>query len=338
MGDKLTIDFDLRKPGGDLTDASKALPKDRLTFTVKTILPMSGLGADPKLPPDYKGLTDAESVADWNPPEGLTIDKKLVTKADEAYWHNWHAAPKLFVNFDTARKLWGGVYGDVTGLRIPAADADRFETRLLAELKPESMGLVFRPIKAEQIAAASGGTDFSMFFLMFSFFLIVAAALLVAMLFRLNVEQRARQLGLMSAVGFSPSSLRRLSLSEGMILALIGGVIGLAGAVGYTSLIMYGLRTWWIGAVGTTAMTLHIVPLTLVYGLTGSLFVAFFAILWAVWRVGAATGRAAGRRLGNEGTSFRNPSLLPNAGSEVLEEPGLPQKDPGLREYLRTSA
>src|SRR5665213_2697598 len=73
-----------------------------------------------------------------------------------------------------------------------------------------------------------------------------------------------------------------------MALAIVGGVIGLGGAIGYTGLIMLGLRTWWIGAVGTTSMTLHIVPLTLVYGLFASLFVAFFAIIWAVWRIGKA--------------------------------------------------
>ena len=288
VGDQLRIDFSLRLPGGDLADASKALPAEKLIFTVKYVLPMTGLGAESKLPPNYKGLTDAESVADWDPPEGLKIDKKLVTKADEDYWHQFHAAPKLYLSFETARKLWGGVYGDVTGLRVPAAESDQFAQKLLSELKPESMGMVFRPIKAEQLSASGGGTDFAMFFLMFSFFLIVAAALLVAMLFRLNVEGRARQLGLMSAVGFSPAALRRLSLTEGMLLAIVGGVIGLAGAIGYTWLIMLGLRTWWVGAVGTTSMTLHVVPLTLVYGFAGSLIVAFCAILWAVWRVGKA--------------------------------------------------
>ena len=30
-----------------------------------------------------------------NPPEGVEIDKKLVTKADEEYWRNYRAAPKL---------------------------------------------------------------------------------------------------------------------------------------------------------------------------------------------------------------------------------------------------
>ena len=77
--------FILASAGGNLADASKPLPPEQLTFTVKYVLPMSGLGADAKLPPNYKGLTDATSVADWDPPEGLVIDKKLVTPEDEQY-------------------------------------------------------------------------------------------------------------------------------------------------------------------------------------------------------------------------------------------------------------
>lgn len=291
-GDRLQIDFYLRKSGGELGDASKDLPSDRLTFTVKYVLPMSGLGADPLLPPVYKGLTDVDSPQHWADIPGLKIDRKLVTKEDEKYWNNkkYRTAPKVFLSFQTAQKLWGGVYGGVTGLRVSRDNAEAFKREFLNTLKPEAMGLIFRPIKAEQLAAAAGGTDFGDFFLMFSFFLIVAAALLVAMLFRLNVEQRARQLGVLSAAGFSPASLRRMALGEGMILAALGAIIGLGGAIGYTSLIMYGLRSpkWWLGAVGTTAMTLHVEPMTLVYGFAGSLFVAFFAILWAVWRVGRA--------------------------------------------------
>jgi hypothetical protein len=108
------------------------------------------------------------------------------------------------------------------------------------------------------------------------------------MLFRLNVEQRARQLGLLVAVGFGPWSLRKLALGEGMTLALIGGLLGLPAAIAYTALIMYGLRTWWVGAVGTTELHLHVSVLTLAIGYFSSLVVAFFAILWAVWQVGRA--------------------------------------------------
>jgi putative ABC transport system permease protein len=108
------------------------------------------------------------------------------------------------------------------------------------------------------------------------------------MLFRLNIEQRARQIGLIGAIGFAPKAMRRMALTEGMLVAIVGGVIGLAGAVGYTWVMMYGLRTWWVGAVGTTAMRLHVVPVTQAIGLAASLLVAMVAIAWASWDVGRA--------------------------------------------------
>ena len=82
-----------------------------------------------------------------------------------------------------------------------------------------------------------------------------------------------------------------------MILGVIGGLLGMIAAIAYTALIMYGLRTWWIGAVGTTDLRLHASPVTMLYGFVGSLLVALLAILWAAWHVGrtsAATLRAGG--------------------------------------------
>jgi len=145
------------------------------------------------------------------------------------------------------------------------------------------------------------------------------------MLFRLNIEQRARQVGLLSAVGFAPKALRRLALQEGMLLALIGGLIGLAGAVGYTWLMVTGLRTWWVDAVGTTAMRLFVEPQTLVIGLVASLAVAFFAILWAVWHVGKteAARLLAGGRYAPVDATRRHAGLLALASSLVCGAGGL---------------
>lgn len=297
VGDRLHLSFYQRKISGDLASVSSDNGGFAHGLRIVKILAMSGLGADRWLTPQYKGLTDADTIADWNPPEGVEIDKKLVTKADEDYWRKYRAAPKLFVSFKTAQKLWGGALGDVTSLRLPSERADAFRQKLRDKLDPAAMGLSFQPIMAQQLAASSGNTDFGQYFVYFSFFIIVAAVLLVAMLFRLSVEQRARQIGLLASVGFRPWALRRLSLGEGMILAVIGGLLGMAAAVGYTWLIMYGLRTWWIGAVGTTELHLHVSLLTMLYGLVGGLLVAFFAILWAVWHVGrtsAATLLAGG--------------------------------------------
>ena len=281
VGDRLRLSYYVRRPSGQLERITAAGEPLRIA----KILPMRGLGADPTLTPAYKGLTDAEDFSDWEAPTGMHIDENL---ADEPYWDKHQAAPKLFVSLDTARKLWGGVYGDLTSLRVPAERAEEFFARLRDAIDPTAMGMTFRPIRAEQLEAAGGSTDFSILFVSFSFFLIVAAALLVAMLFRLNIEQRARQLGLLSAVGFAPAAVRRMALGEGMLLALAGGLVGLAGAIGYTWLMVAGLRTWWVDAVGTTAMRLHVEPLTLAIGLLASLAVAFLAILWAVWHLGRA--------------------------------------------------
>jgi putative ABC transport system permease protein len=296
-GDRLHLTFYQRKPSGDLANISSDDAGFSRGLPIVRILPMSGIGGDRSLTPQYKGLTDADTIADWNPPEGVEIDKKLVTKADEDYWRKYRAAPKLFVSFRTAQKLWGGTLGDVTSLRVASERVDEFRQKLHEKLDPVAMGLSFQPIMAQQLAASSGNTDFGQYFVYFSFFIIVAAVLLVAMLFRLSVEQRARQIGLLSAVGFRPWALRRLSLGEGMILGVIGGLLGMIAAIAYTALIMYGLRTWWIGAVGTTDLRLHASPVTMLYGFVGSLLVALLAILWAAWHVGrtsAATLLAGG--------------------------------------------
>ena len=285
LGDRLRLDYYLRQPNGDLAEVRSDRPGVSLTFKVARILPMKGLGADSTLTPTYKGLTDADSIADWRPPLGLKIDKKLVTRDDEKYWSQYKGAPKLFLSLQTAEKLWGTAFGDVTSLRVPADQGNAFAQELVKRIDPAALGLIFRPVKYQQVQAASGSTDFAGLFIGFSFFLLIAAIMLVAMLFRLSVEQRSRQLGLMSACGFPPSQLRNLCLKEGLLLAIIGGLLGCALAVGYTAIIVYGLRTWWIGAIGTTALRLHVIPETLVYGLIGSVIVALMAIGWAVRRV-----------------------------------------------------
>jgi ABC-type antimicrobial peptide transport system permease subunit len=286
VGDRLSLKFYLRQSDGSLTEITDADRGFGSHLRVARILPMSGIGADASLTPSYKGLTDADSIANWDPPAEVNIEKKLVTKADEDYWKQHKAAPKLFVTYATARRLWGTELGGATSLRVPNDRADEFATKLLSDVDPAAMGLTFRPLRLEQMAAASGTTDFGQLFIGFSFFLIVAAALLVAMLLRLSVEQRARQLGAMSALGFSPGALRRIMLIEGMLLSICGGVVGTLLAIGYTWLMIAGLRTWWIGAIGTTAMRLYVVPTTLVIGFVCAQIVALLAILWAVRQVG----------------------------------------------------
>ncbi|MGA2499420.1 MAG: ABC transporter permease [Tepidisphaeraceae bacterium] len=285
VGDTVRLDYYLRQPNGDLAEVRSDRPGVGLIFRVAAILPMQGLGADKSLTPIYKGLTDAESVSSWQPPAGLDIDKKLVTPEDDKYWKQHHAAPKLFVNLNTARTLWGQTYGVVNTIRLPADRADAFSAGLLRKLDPAAVGLAFTPVKARQLSAATQGTDFAELFTSFSFFLIASAVLLSAMLFRLGVEQRARQYGLLGALGFTPGRILNLALGEGAILAALGSAIGLALGVGYTALMIRGLRSAWLPAVGTRAIDLAVIPATMVTADISSFIVAMLAIVWGAWRL-----------------------------------------------------
>src|SRR3954451_14421928 len=78
---------------------------------------------------------------------------------------------------------------------------DRFSAAFLAAADPASIGLIARPVRSEALAASKGSTDFGEYFVYFSFFLVASALVLAALFFRLGVEQRAREVGLLRVGG-----------------------------------------------------------------------------------------------------------------------------------------
>ena len=266
-------------------------------FQLKGIVAMAGLGADEKLSPDYPGLGDANNMADWEAP--FPIDLSRVHPKDEDYWDTYRDAPKAFVSAATGQRLWQSRFGVLTAVRIGAvagedieATAKRFEDRLLTNIAPESAGLTFQPVKQQGLAASAGATDFSGLFIAFSQFLIVSAALLVGLLFRLSVEQRGREVGMRMVSGYTGKKIRRLFSCEGLVLACVGGILGLAGGVFYAYLIMAGLRTYWVGAVGTSDLALHIHASSLLLGYAISIVVILLAIWLTLRRLGHISVRA----------------------------------------------
>ena len=133
-------------------------------------------------------------------------------------------------------------------------------------------------MRAEGLAASRGATDFGEYFLYFSFFLVVSALLLASLFFKFGIEQRLREIGTLQAVGFSAAKIRNLFLAEGLVLSVVGSVLGLLGAVAYGYLILLGLRTWWVDAVGTTQLRLHVSPSSLVLGAIGGVLARLSAL------------------------------------------------------------
>jgi ABC-type antimicrobial peptide transport system permease subunit len=278
VGDEVTLRYFVVGPREDLQDAST-------TFRVAGVVALENLAADSSLAQEYPGIAGSDNMADWDPP--FPVDLGTIEAQDEEYWDLYRGTPKALIAAQEGRMLWRNRWGDLTALRLaPAPDEtlvefeSQFQHNLVERLPLQTFGLAFQPVKELGLGASGGATDFGGLFFGFSMFLIFSAALLVALLFGLGVEQRVGEVGLLRAVGYPEAQVRRQLLKEGLLVAALGGLVGLIGAVLYARAMMYGLRTWWLPAVGTSRLELHITPLALGAGYALSLLVVFFAI----WR------------------------------------------------------
>ena len=289
-GDRLEVEY-------YLWDPSRGLTTHTAPFTLTRIVPIEGLAADRRLAPEYPGITGATNLADWDPP--FPIDLSRIRPEDERYWDEYRTTPKAFIDYERGRALWETRYGAVTSLRLtvpPGGDAAALAARLREELRrtvrPESMGVALLPVRASALQASTGATDFGQYFTYFSFFLMVSALLLAILFFRLGVEQRLRQIGVLRSAGFTIAQVRRLLLAEAAALAVVGSLAGMAGAVLYGRLIVHGLTTWWVGAVGTTRLALHVNPLSLAIGAAAGVLAAVLCVVVSLRAVARLSPRA----------------------------------------------
>ncbi len=266
-------------------------------FTLKGVVKLTGLAADQYLAPQYKGMSDAERMGDWDPPFPVELEK--IRKIDEDYWDRYRSAPKAFVSLETAEKLWTSRFGQLTAVRVAPAAGQSLEeasVKLRQELKRHlnaaAYGLSFQPVKTQALEASSGATDFSGLFIGFSMFLIASAAMLVALLFRLGVERRSKEIGLLLAAGLPVPMVRRLLLKEATVVASMGCLLGLPAAVGYAALMVHGLSTWWSDAVGGSFLELHVAAPSLIGGAVGSLLMMVISIWLGVRKLERLTPRS----------------------------------------------
>ena len=278
VGDAVSLDYYLWEEPGRLVTR-------RAEFQLAAVVPIAA--GDRDMAPTYPGITDSPTLDDWDPP--FPLDLRRVRPIDEEYWTAHRTTPKAFIPLGVGQDLWRSRYGALTSIRlVPPDDEPLGETAaaLAADVRghidPLAAGLAVRDVRADALAASQGATDFGQYFVYFSFFLVVSALLLAALFFKLGVEQRAREVGLLRAVGYRGAAVRRLFLAEGAVLAIAGSVLGVAGAILYAWLLMVGLRTWWVEAVGTTALALHVTPATLAAGAFGGIVAALVCTWWTL--------------------------------------------------------
>ena len=279
------------------------LRTEQAHFRLQGIVQMRGLAIDPTLTPKYPGLQEEGDISAWDAP--FPIDMGQIRPQDEAYWDQYGAAPKAFVAVQTGQRLWSSRHGTLTAIRFypsspthyqptnselvkPSSELVKLRTAihqdLLDRLSPASAGFSLRPVRQEALLASTGATDFSGLFIGFSLFLIAAAALLVVLLCKFGLEQRAHEAGLLLATGYPLAAVGRRFLGEGIALAALGALLGLAGAPLYAYLMLVGLHTLWLEAIGTPFLQLHISWLSLGIGYLSTLLLVSLALWRTVQR------------------------------------------------------
>jgi ABC-type antimicrobial peptide transport system permease subunit len=275
-GDEVTLKYFEPVEGGQLRESEAK-------FHLAGLVPMAGPAADPDLTPEFPGITDKLNIAEWDPP--FPYDNKRIKGRDDRYWRQYRTTPKAYVTLKRGQELWGSRFGKLTSVRLAPADEGRaadFRKRLLDHLNPEDGGFVFDPVRQRALQASAGGNDFGGLFLGFSFFLIVAALLLVGLLFRLNLDRRASEIGLLMATGFRRRTVFLLLLAEGAVLAAVGGVIGSLLAVLYSRLLLDLLRWLWPGGLEQSFLRPFVTGQSLAIGFAAAFLVSLGTIAWAM--------------------------------------------------------
>ena len=283
-GDRITLEY-------YVTGALGRLETQRQTFTLHAVVAMTGAAADPGFVPEYPGVTDTDNLADWDPPFPMQLS--AIRDKDERYWDEYKTTPKAFITLADGRRLWAEQadrFGTLTSIRLrptdeivkPSDAAEDFASALTQRWNPARLGLTFDPVRQRLLDAGAGTTDFGVLFVSFSFFLIGSAAMLVALLFRLGVERRAGEIGLLLATGYSPRTVSRLLMGEGLVLATVGSALGVACSLGYAWFMLAGLRSWWSDAVNAPFLRMHASSLSLGVGFASGVLVALASIAWSI--------------------------------------------------------
>ncbi len=274
LGDSMDVRYFTVGLGREMTEKTAG-------FTVAKILPMETPGLNGSWTPDFPGVTDAPNCRDWKP--GIPVKTDAIRDKDEAYWKKYHTTPKAFIHLQEGQKLWSNRFGNLTAIRF--SSSAKTEAALRAEigghLQLSDIGLVARDIKSEARAAAQGSVDFGGLFVGLSMFLIAAALVFAALLFLFTLEQRAAQIGLLLAFGWTPKAVRRAILSEAGIVAVIGAALGILGGIFYTKLALAGLNGVWSEATVGLKLIYQANPETLGIAFIASIITSLGTLWWA---------------------------------------------------------
>lgn len=243
---------DLRATAGSCVSLRYLIPgpgrrlvERKADFIVRKIIPMESPLIDESLTPDFAGMQNVADCGEWK--TEWPIDLTRIRKIDEAYWDAYRAAPKAFIDLQAGQNLWGSPFGNLTAIRLPAAPGLRYKviSAFRQGINPPQVGLRMVPVRRLARQAASQALDAGALFMGLSIFLIVSALIMAGIFWGLHIEQRAGEIGLFRATGFTFPRLAALFTGEIVLLAALGAISGSAAAVPYAGYLLDRLAGIW---------------------------------------------------------------------------------------------
>ena len=216
-GARVEVTFDLWRAAGRLEPQAAA-------FDVAGIVPDRKAAEDRAVIPSYPGISDARSLAEWEPP--FPIDLARIRPRDEAFWKQSGPSPKAYLPIETARELFGESGSRLTTLIATGVDPATLERDVRATLASGVPPFVRQDLLTSR--GVSSALDFDAYFGGFSALLILSALLVAAAFSRFLFETRARELGVLRLTGWTARDVRRLCMREAWMLGAFGAFVGMA--------------------------------------------------------------------------------------------------------------
>jgi ABC-type antimicrobial peptide transport system permease subunit len=273
------------------------------------------LANDPDLTPEVPGVTDAESIENWDLP--FETASKLRPE-DDTYWELYRTTPKAFVSLKSGQQFWNSRFGKVTSFRISSdLTEEHIQSSLLKSIASTegASGFDWIRIRENALAASSGSTPFDALFLALSMFVIASGLILVSLLFRLALQSRASEVGVLQAVGINEKTVSGIWIREMALVCCLGALIGILVGIGYAAAMIWGLKHWWLGAISKPIINLHIGPVSIIAGLVGGILICVGTILWAL-------------------RSLRRQSVRGMLAGQIAESPASTNSKPGKRRRI----
>ena len=161
--------------------------------------------------------------------------------------------------------------GPVVWLARTHTDPHQFISAVTDQLRQASGGFPVARVRPmdEIVIRSTARESFNMLLLtIFGVAALVLASIGIYGLMAYSVQQRTQELGIRMALGADRAGIRRLVVRQGMTLALIGVVVGVAAAFGLTRLIssfLFGVKFWDPLAFVTIPVLLLLVALAAVW-------------------------------------------------------------------------